>query len=117
MILVVEDDFDIRESLRELLEAEGYRVKTAENGEVALQILSNMRRRPCLLLLDLMMPVMDGWALMGALQDDDVYATIPVVVVSAAGDADAPRRAARFIKKPYNLEALLDCVESYCKTG
>src|SRR5919206_1695644 len=80
-VLVVEDDFAIRETLRELLEDEGYRVAWAANGKEALARLHE--RAPRVILLDLMMPVMDGWEFRVAQQRDPALASIPVVVISA----------------------------------
>lgn len=113
-ILLVEDDYDIRESLRELLEVEGFHVDTAINGLEALEKLAHIER-PCVVLLDLMMPVMDGWETMRQLKQDVMLASIPVVVVSAA-ERTRPPEAARFIKKPYSLDSLLDTVNEFCSS-
>lgn len=113
-ILVVEDNWDIREALRQALEVEGYEVYTAENGKIGLEKLRTVPR-PCLILLDLMMPVMNGLDFLEVLQTNDLLATIPVGVVTAYGDLAAQARgAAGFIKKPVDLEALLSFVARYC---
>ena len=112
-VLIVEDDEAIRESLRELLEEEGYPVLTAENGRRALDVL-NESHLPGLVLLDLMMPIMNGWQLLERLQANPTYAGLPVVVVSAAGNATQPAGSVGFIKKPVTLEALLSAVKRYC---
>ena len=110
-ILVVEDDTDVRESIREVLEDAGYAVATASNGKEGLDRLE--RTRPSLILLDLMMPVMSGPELLAILQQrgNDV----PVVVVSAYADhADASAGVSGFISKPVRLQKLLDTVREYC---
>lgn len=113
-ILIVEDDDAIRESLQIALELEGYRVTTAANGKEGLQALPGMAS-PCLILLDLMMPVMDGWAFAEALRENDKLASIPVIVVSAFADQAEPVRQARgVLKKPVALEQLLQTVRQYC---
>ena len=84
-ILVVEDDRDIRESLQDLLEVEGYAVTTAENGRDALEQLQRMDA-PSVILLDLMMPVMSGDEFLRELRKDGALASIPVLVVSAWTD-------------------------------
>jgi CheY-like chemotaxis protein len=86
LILVVDDDHAIRESLSELLEDEGYHVAKATNGQEALEVLARVGP-PCVILLDLMMPVMDGYEFMGRKTADPALASIPVVVITAAGVA------------------------------
>lgn len=81
-ILVVEDDSDIRETLQQVLELEGYRVATAANGHEGLAALET-GERPSLILLDLMMPVMSGAEMLDHLRTDERLADIPVVVVTA----------------------------------
>jgi CheY-like chemotaxis protein len=111
-VLVVEDDQDIREAIGNILEDEGYEVALAEHGEHALELLSDIER-PCLLLVDLVMPKMDGWQLMKALSKDDRLATIPVVVMSAMG---RPERldGQRLVKKPIDLDIMLRIVREHC---
>jgi CheY-like chemotaxis protein len=110
-ILLVEDDAAIRETIAELLEEEGYRVASAANGAEALELLS-APELPSVILLDLMMPVMSGWELHEALQDDPRLASIPVVVISASRSTErlAPIEAAAFLAKPFDATRLLDTV-------
>ena len=82
-MLVVEDDESIRESIGDILQDEGYEVAFAEDGQRALQVLGEVPR-PCFLLVDLVMPKMDGWQLIKALSKEDRLATIPIIVMSAA---------------------------------
>jgi len=85
-IVVIEDDEDLRETLRELLEMEGFQVSTACNGLEGLRLIERSSR-PCLILLDLMMPVMDGWEFLDTLRQNAAQlAQAPVAVVSAAAD-------------------------------
>jgi CheY-like chemotaxis protein len=114
-ILIVEDDIDTREMLGRFLELEGYRVETAENGKRALERLGS-GVEACVILLDLMMPVMDGWQFRLEQARNAELAGIPVIVVSAAGreriqkiDADA------YLSKPVDLEELLGCVTQFCR--
>ncbi len=112
-ILVVEDDVDIRECYQSLLEREGYRVTTAQNGQEALDVLS--REHPALILLDLMMPVMSGPEFLEAMREDESSTDIPVVIVSAYGElADATAGVAGFLRKPVELAALLGAVRRFC---
>lgn len=112
-ILVIEDDRDIRESLRELLESEGYRVKSAAHGREGIELLTQ-GMRPTLILLDLSMPVMDGWEFMQFIQSSPSMADIPVVVISASGQAKmALVQASAYLHKPLNVDRFLELVESY----
>ena len=112
-VLIVEDDSDIRESVAGLLEDEGYRVLTARNGKEALDILQTCR--PCVVLLDLMMPVMDGWQVVGVMSGDEFLKSIPVVVTSAfAAHAPLEPPVAQVLAKPLDLESVLRHVARFC---
>jgi CheY-like chemotaxis protein len=115
IILVVEDDPDIAESLCDVLHGEGYEVATASNGREGLDRLREIGR-PCLILLDLMMPVMSGGEFLAALRQEDALASIPVVIVSAWADESAHIRAQSqgFVKKPISLDALLEATHRLC---
>jgi CheY-like chemotaxis protein len=113
-VLIVEDDAEIRETLKEIIELEGYSVFTASDGQKALTMLRDTLKMPCLVLLDLMMPVMNGWELLKLREKDIALATIPVVVVSAAGERAKLAPATGFIKKPVDIEVLLNTVRQYC---
>src|SRR4051812_23576179 len=93
-VLVVEDDRDIREALSDLLEMEGFKVYTAGNGKEALSVLKEISS-PCVVLLDLFMPVMSGFEFLTAQSHDHIIATIPVIIVSAV--ADDPKARAKSI--------------------
>ena len=111
-VVIIEDNEDIREAIAVILEEEGYEVAVAEDGQHALRLLGEIAR-PCLLLVDLIMPNMNGWQLMNALSDDDRLATIPVVVVSAA--AKPPKIDGQIVvKKPLDLPLLLEIVRDHC---
>lgn len=112
-ILVVEDDQGIRDVLRFSLESEGYKVFTAENGKVALDVLSQISK-PCLVLLDLMMPIMNGWDFVDALDKDVTLAAIPVVIVSAFSEQTRIIKSQGFVKKPVDLDTLFQVVKEWC---
>jgi len=115
-ILIVEDDEAIRETLRLALELEGYSVRTASNGKEGIDALPEMPR-PCMILLDLMMPVMDGWAFVKALRLDMELASIPVVVVTAFSERARDIRAEAIIKKPVDLDSMYEIVRGFCGPG
>jgi len=113
-VLVVDDDEAIRESLREVLEDEGYEARTAANGLEALEALRGTElSRPTLMLLDLMMPVMNGWQVLEAISHDPELRRIPVILVTAAGDITIPTSATVCIPKPIDLERLLNVIERH----
>lgn len=87
--MIVEDDPDFRESMQQLLEFLGHQTIVAENGYVALRHLCRMETLPNLILLELIMPVMNGWQLLQELQRNALFAEIPVIVVSAL-DVERP---------------------------
>lgn len=106
-VLVVDDDPDIRETLREVIEAEGFPVVTAPNGRAALEALWR-GLRPSLIVLDLMMPAMSGWDVLAVLREDCELEDIPVAVISASGEKTPPPGATHFLRKPIELDALLE---------
>lgn len=112
-ILVVEDDPDIRSALIELLESEGYKTKSASNGQEALQELEHSSK-PCLVLLDMMMPIMNGREFLDVIMRDSHLAPIPVIVVSAIADKVSTDGAQGFIKKPIDIDTILEVVSQYC---
>jgi CheY-like chemotaxis protein len=106
MLLVVDDDEDFRRSLAQALELEGYQVAEAGNGTQALEWLAR-GERPCAVLLDLWMPMMDGWQFRRALEEQSL-GDVPVLVMTAARnyEVDVPRVAA-VLEKPFTLTQLL----------
>jgi CheY-like chemotaxis protein len=112
-ILVVEDDFAIRETVTEVLEGEGFRVTCASNGAEALLRLQETDVPPGLILLDLMMPVMDGWEFRLAQRRDPRLCDIPVIVLSAGAGMEARLASLSpdaFLPKPFELDHLLHTV-------
>jgi CheY-like chemotaxis protein len=115
-LLVVEDDPDVRETLADILQYEGYRVLTASNGKEALEHLRGASR-PDLILLDLMMPVLNGWAVREELLRDPELSAIPVVLLSGVLDLDQQARSlnvAGFMVKPIEVNRLLEVVRRVC---
>lgn len=114
-ILLVEDDFDVREALAETLRDEGYAVDCATDGEDALQIL-RAGTRPGLILLDLMMPRMSGSEFRMVQKVDPALRHIPVVLLSADGRMEDKARALEAdgaIRKPIDLPELLSAIERF----
>lgn len=114
-ILVVDDDKDIREAIAEILEADGFKVRTAVNGEAALVDLQT-RPLPRLIFLDLMMPIKDGFAFVQEQRLDSELSKIPVVVMSADSHVDENirrLRTAEYLRKPLDIDAIAHVVQKY----
>jgi CheY-like chemotaxis protein len=117
LVMVVEDDRDVRDTLLEVLEDAEYTPVAATNGQDALHQLRACDPKPCLILLDIMMPVMDGLQFRAVQRQDPTLQEIPVVVLSAHASAQHMAKelaVAEFLKKPVRLETLLAAVERYC---
>jgi two-component system cell cycle response regulator DivK len=115
-ILVIEDDDDICAALSDILRAHGFTTDVAHDGQAAIDYLRQAAEVPRLILLDLMLPVMDGWAFRAAQLEDPRLAPIPVVVLSAA--ADLMRHAAelhveQYLNKPVDVSRLLHAIERH----
>ncbi len=113
-MLIVEDDADLRDMMSQFVSLEGFRAATAANG---LEALGYLRRRPApkLILLDLMMPVMDGWEFQRERRRHPSLVDVPVVVLSALDESRALDAATHgFMKKPLDFERLLQIVRTYC---
>ncbi|HEY7375598.1 MAG TPA: response regulator, partial [Polyangia bacterium] len=112
IILVVEDEKESRDTLRELLELEGYQVETAMNGREALDTLDASGDRICIMLLDLFMPVMDGWQVVDQLRADGRLDRTQVVIITSA-----PYRAPAGLpvfQKPLDLDKVMSEVQRLC---
>jgi CheY-like chemotaxis protein len=118
LVMIVEDDRDVREAVAEVLTDCGYHTIEAANGEEALMWLRVIDLSPCLILLDIMMPIMDGWQFRAAQRSEPALAAIPVVVLTAHGSPQETARAmdaAGFLRKPVQLDALLQMVDRLCQ--
>jgi CheY-like chemotaxis protein len=114
-VLIVEDDADLREMMAQLLSLEGFHTAAVANGREALEYLEKSES-PEVILLDLMMPVMDGWEFRRHQQADPVLSRVPVIVLSALDQSrTASVDAAAFLKKPLDFDRLLELVRSYCQ--
>ncbi|HEY7327773.1 MAG TPA: response regulator [Gemmataceae bacterium] len=110
-ILLVEDDEIVRRAIQMVLEWEGYQVQCAGNGQEALDLLRAGGKQPCLILLDVMMPVLDGEQFRQEQLRDPSIASIPVIVVSAANFAEAVS-ADHHVHKPFEVQELLDAIHA-----
>jgi CheY-like chemotaxis protein len=116
-VLIVEDDADTRGAIVEVLTDGNYRALQAANGADALDELRAAAPAPCVILLDVMMPVMDGKEFRNVQRVDEALREIPVVVLSAHADATdlaAQMDVAGFLRKPVDLVELLQTVEQFC---
>lgn len=117
VVVVVEDDPDIREVLQEMLDSGGHQVLTASNGRQALDVLDRVAS-PCLVLLDLMMPVMSGFAFLEELQKRPDKARVSVLLISANAQVEQAARGkgvVGFVRKPFDLDDVLALVDRHAK--
>jgi CheY-like chemotaxis protein len=115
LVLVVDDDRSVRESMSKLLDSRGYSVLQAENGEEALHVLKTTHHFPCLAVLDLGMPVMDGGRFLKLRDEDPILRDIPVVVVS--GDVQSGERLTgidAYLRKPVDVSDLIEIIDQHC---
>ena len=116
VILVVDDDKDIRSSVKTILEAEAYDVVIAENGREALDLFRDPTFRPAVMLLDLMMPVMNGWQVLDHIARDRRLQKIPIILMSAFFGERFVGDPYTMLIKPFALDRMLDLVEHHCRT-
>jgi CheY-like chemotaxis protein len=116
VILIVDDDAAIREALQIALETEGYETAVATQGHEALDWLGE-HPAPGLVLLDLMMPVMDGWQLIEELRLKDRLSSLPVVVITAFGRELGSATGLPLLRKPIDLGDLLTTVDQHCRAA
>jgi CheY-like chemotaxis protein len=114
-VLIVEDDEDLREMMAQLLTLEGFNAAAVANGREALEYMQESGK-PDVILLDLMMPVMDGWEFRRQQRADPELAPVPVIVLSALDQGRASGLDANaFLKKPLDFDRLLALVRTYCQ--
>ncbi len=110
-VLVVDDERDIRQAMAEILAEEGYQVEAAADGASALAKLRAFQ--PSVVLLDLMMPGMNGWEFREAQKTDPELSKIPVILVSALSPACSSVEGEDYLQKPFNLDDLLSAVRRH----
>lgn len=116
-LLLVEDDLDIRDTLQDSLEQQGFDVVPAENGKQAIDFLTlNDPPGADLVVLDLMIPMLSGWEVLDRMSRNGRLAGIPVVVLSAVATAK-PDGARVFVRKPFSLDGLLKAIQSCLLPG
>ncbi len=114
-ILIVEDNIDLREIYSECLTYEGFKIVEASNGKEALEVLHTLDQKPAVILLDLMMPVMDGWQFLQEISNLSDLLHIPIVICSAATE-NLPK-SLPFRSKPLSKKELIDLAKKYCQAG
>lgn len=111
LILVVDDEFEVLETISAILEDEGYEVLGAADGKEAIDVLS--KRKPDLVLSDIMMPHLTGHQLLEEIRKNKLLRSVPVVLMSAGLMKEASLRPDAFMRKPFNLDALLETVKKH----
>jgi CheY-like chemotaxis protein len=116
VVLLIDDEEAIRQTLSLALEFEGCQVFTASDGREGIEMLQRIPR-PDLILLDLMMPVLDGWGFMEELQKKPEYSDIPVAIITAFSDRGGIKGTVAAIQKPVELDDLFELTRRYSKRG
>ncbi len=117
-ILIVDDDSDATEAMADFLKHEGFEVSVASDGQRALANLRSANALPSVILLDLTMPVMNGWQFRQAQLADPSLASVPVIILTAAAASESSisrLHPAGFLRKPVPPQALLNLVGSVCR--
>jgi len=109
MVLIVDDELDLREILRDAFQDEGFAVEVARDGAEAMQRLARLPK-PVAVILDIVMPVMDGNEVLSAMQRDPELAGVPVIVTTS--DPSRAPRNVPVVRKPLDLDALIDRVKA-----
>jgi CheY-like chemotaxis protein len=113
-VLIIEDDTAVRETIQEILEIQGYKVFSAANGKEGTEVLKTCVPSPSVILLDLMMPVMNGWQFLDIQRNDPKLRDIPVVICSAYKETARAVKPNAFIEKPVQFKALLGAIKAFC---
>ena len=113
-ILIIEDDSAVRQTIREILEIHGYCVFEAADGREGMERLREIAPEPCLVLLDLMMPVMNGWEFLDSQRSDPKLKDIPVVICTAYHESAKAIHPSAVVPKPVQLDQLLGAVQKFC---
>lgn len=113
LVMIVEDNADLRHLYQLAVRNEGFKSLAAGDGQDALQILRTTEDLPRLIILDLMMPIMDGWQFLEEKEKDPAIKSIPVVVCSASRDSIPT--GLQFIRKPVDLSKLVELLHQYCQ--
>jgi CheY-like chemotaxis protein len=114
MILVIDDDRELCEGLAEYLSLQGYAVQCATNGWEALRLLADSRTRPALILLDLVMPILDGWGFLAERGKDPLLRDVPVLILTGSHDVTQRAKeggAIAVMRKPVEPQSLLRAIE------
>ena len=113
-VLLVEDDYDVRDTLQDLLESEGFDVIPAANGKQAIDFLRYAIKPggDFVVVLDLMMPMVSGWEVLELLTKDSRLSRIPVIVLSALA-TERPPRAQEFVRKPFTMQTLVTSIRNW----
>ncbi len=115
-VLLVDDEAGVRQLLNMILSDDGFTIRSAANGTEAFALLQS-GCRPRLILLDLMMPGMNGWEFIAAIKKDEALKDIPVVLITAYSRGNLPLPELQILEKPFDIPLLLEIVSKHCRGG
>jgi CheY-like chemotaxis protein len=112
--LIIDDDKDVRQSMEDVLEIQGYHPVCAADGAEAIERLNRLDSAPCVILLDMMMPGMNGWQFLDYQRGNEKYAHIPVIVCTALAATAKSIKPSAIVAKPVDRDTLLRAVRTFC---
>jgi CheY-like chemotaxis protein len=113
-LLIVEDDEAIRQMMQDVLEIEGYEILSAADGGEGIKLLNSSSETPCVIILDMMMPNVNGWQFLDEQRVNPKFSGIPVIVCSAYTESAKAVRPSAFVEKPVQLPKLTQAVKAFC---
>ncbi len=113
-VLIIDDDAAIREVMQDVLELQGYRILTAGDGKEGFNLLCDTQPRPSVILLDMMMPGVNGWQFLDYQRSHPDLSQVPVIICSAYRESAKAVKPAAVIEKPIQLNKLLEAVKAFC---
>lgn len=113
-VLVIDDDPAIRQTMQDVLGIHGYKVVTASDGQEGIEVLSSMKEPPCIILLDLMMPGVNGWGFLDFQRSSPEFSSVPVVICSAYEASARSIGTSPVLIKPVKLDALVNAIKAFC---
>ena len=113
-VLIIDDDLVICQSVIDVLEIKGYHPVATSGGKQGIEYLKSMIEQPCVILLDIIMPMINGWQVMDFLKQNPLFSKIPVIVFSESASIESSINFVAFVPKPIEMKSLINAVKAFC---